>query len=166
MRNNKDSGKIKEFLTELDSLPEQISELEISDRIKKFAKEEFGQNPPEALLLEQTAFDFVEDYPDNKTGWGTYFGPMFVLSNEEGKFVEYPSIKKITPKIINYWIDRAKEAGHTILKARYSNLVWDFSEKMTGEKLHYSIAQIFVDYGKYGDRAHIFQKQAGTVPRC
>ena len=145
MRNIGDSEKIKEFLSELDTLSEQISEFEISGKIKNFAKEEFGQSPPEDLFLEQMAFDFVEDYTDNKTGWETYFGPMFVLPNEEGKLVEYPSIKRITPQILDYWKDRNKEAKHPILKARYSNLVWNFSKKITGENPHYSIAQIFID---------------------
>ena len=142
---NKYSEILKVFFAQLDSLSGQISELDISNKIKKFVNEEFGQNPQETLLLEQMAFDFVEDYPNNKTGWGTYFGPMFILPNKEEKFVEYPSIKKITPKIIDYWEDRAKKATHPTLKARYSNLIWDFSEKVKGKKPHYSIAQIFID---------------------
>ena len=59
--------------------------------------------------------------------------------------VEYPSIQRITPKIIFYWEKRAKESSHPIFKARYSNLVWDFSEKITGQKPHYSIAQLYID---------------------
>lgn len=145
MSDNECSKKIKDFLNQLDSVLEQISESEVSNRIKKFAKEEFGQNPPETLMLEQMAFDFVEDYPDNKTGWGTYFGPMFIWPDEEGRFVEYPSISKITPTIIDYWKSRTKEVNYPVLKARFSSLVWDFSGKIIGEKLDYLIAQIFVD---------------------
>jgi len=137
--------EIKEFLNKLESISGQVSENEISEKIKTFAKEKFGQNPPNILLWEQMAFDFTENYLENKSGWKTYFRPMLVFSNKEGKFVEYPSIKRITPQIIAYWEDRAGETKHPILRARYSNLVWDFSKKIIGKKAHYKIAQIFID---------------------
>jgi len=137
--------EIRRFLKELDIVSEQISEHNVSEKIRSFIKENFSKNPPDVLIWEQMAFDFTENYPDDKSGWGTYFGPMFVFPNEEGKMVEYPSIQKITPDIISYWEKRAKESENPILKARYSNLVWDFSEKVKGEKPHYTIAQVFID---------------------
>jgi len=142
---NKEYEEIKEFLNRLESISKQISEPEISESIKNFVKERFEQNPPNILLWELMAFDFTEDYPDDKSEWGTYFGPMFVLPNKEGKMVEYPSIQKITPEILSYWEKRAKESKNPVFKQRYSNLVWDFSERVTGKKPHYSIAQIFID---------------------
>jgi len=144
---NKESEyeEIREFLNQLESISGQVSEHEISERIKNFSKERFEQNPPNILLWEQMVFDFTENYPDDKSVWGTYFGPMFVLPNKEGKMVEYPSIQKITPEILSYWEKRAKESKNPVFKQRYSNLVWDFSEKVTSKKPHYSIAQIFID---------------------
>ncbi len=94
---------IKEFLDQLESVSEQISEYEISEKIKSFMKEKFEQTPPEVLLWEQMAFDFTENYPDDKPWWGTYFGPMHVLHNKEGKMVEYPSLQNLTPEILSYW---------------------------------------------------------------
>jgi hypothetical protein len=136
---------INDFLKKLESISEPVDEHSISERIRNFAREKFGQNIPDILIWENMSFDFTEQYPDEKSGWGTYFGPLFVLPNEEGKMVEYPSIQRITPEIISYWEKRAKESTHPIFKARYSNLVWDFSEKITGKKPHYSIAQIYID---------------------
>jgi len=137
--------EIGEFLEQLESILEALSEHEISEKIRLFIKEKFDQNPPQILIWEQMAFDFTENYTDDKSGWGTYFGPMFVLPNKEGKLVEYPSIQKLTPENISYWEKRAKKSKYPIFKARYSNLVWDFSEKVKGEKPHYSIAQTFID---------------------
>jgi len=137
--------EINKFLKYLESVSEAVSEHNISERIRNFAKQKFGQDIPDILISEQMAFDFTEKYPNEKSGWSTYFGPMFVLPNEEGKMVEYPSIQTITPEIISYWEKRAKGSTHPIFKARYANLVWDFSEKITGEKPHYSIAQIYID---------------------
>jgi len=141
----KEHTEINKFLKYLESISEAVSEHNISERIRNFTKEKFGQDIPDILIWEQMAFDFIEKYPNEKSGWGTYFGPSFVLPNEEGKMVEYPSIQRITSKIISYWEKRAKESTHPIFKARYSNLVWDFSEKITGKKPHYSIAQLYID---------------------
>jgi len=138
-------GKIREFLDQLEAISEPLSEHEISERIRNFAKEKFEKNPPDILIWEQIAFDFTENYPDDKSRWDTYFGPMFVLPDKEGKMVEYPSIQKLTPEVISYWEQRANESNNPILKARYSNLAWDFSKKVKREKSYYSIAQIFVD---------------------
>ena len=137
--------KIREFLEQLESISEPLSEFEISERIRNFAKEKFGKNPPDILIWEQIAFDFIENYPKERSAWNTYFGPKSVLPDKEGKMVEYPSIQELTPETISYWEQRAKEVGNPILKARYSNLVWDFSERVKGERPHYSIAQIFID---------------------
>ncbi len=136
---------IREFLDQLESISEKISEHKISEKIESFTKEKFEQNPPEVLLWEQMAFDFTENYPNDKSVWGTYFDSMCVLPNKEGKMVEYPSLQKVTPEILSYWEKRARESKNPLLKGRYSNLVWDFSERIKGEKPNYSIAQFFVD---------------------
>jgi hypothetical protein len=137
--------KIKEFLKCFESASKQISEHEISERIRNFIQEKFKQNPPKILLRERNAFDFIENYPNGNSKWGTYFGPMFCLQRQDGQLNEYPSIQTITQETISYWGKRAREATHPVFKARYSNLVWDFSEKIKGKKPHYTIAQIFVD---------------------
>jgi len=145
MKNNESLKKVEEFLNYLESQKEKTSEWKISDEIGKFIKEEFNQNPPQILKWEKMAFDFKEDYPEEKSTWETYYGPRFVFPDKKGRIIEYPSIKAITSKVLSYWEKRAKESQHPIFKARYADLVWDFSEKIKGEKAHYSIAQIFID---------------------
>lgn len=129
---------INEILDGIDD--EQFREEDIAEEIKNFAKNRYKQNPPDEIIWEQIAFSFTEKYYHDNNPWGTYFGPMFVIRGKE-----YPSIKAITPDTISYWGKRAKEEENPILKARYSNLVWDFSEKITGEHPDYSIGQIFID---------------------
>ncbi|EMT40060.1 hypothetical protein TthWC1_0432 [Thermoanaerobacter thermohydrosulfuricus WC1] len=138
-------NKIEKFLTDLDTISDKLSEAMIVDKINRFIQKEFEQKPPNTILWEQLAFAFIEDYPKDESNWGTYFGPMATFSNKEGQIIEYPSISEITPEIIHYWEQRTQESKHHILKARYSNLVWDFSEKIIGKKPHYSFAQIYVD---------------------
>ena len=137
--------EIGRFLSEIEQVTEPISEFEISKLIGEFIKERFKQRPPEILIWEQMAFDFLEGYSNDRAEQRTYFSPKYVLMNEEGKLIEYPSTQKIIPATISYWEKRAEESNHPIFKARYSNLVWDFSEKIKKEKPHYTITQIFID---------------------
>lgn len=121
-----------------------ISERDVSKAIQSVKDPNLSELPMQ-LIAEATAFDFWENYRDQITGWGTYFWPMFVFSNEDGTATEWPSMKKVTGQIINYWTDRAKTAKHPVLRARYADLVWDFQKVVTDESPHYSMAQIVID---------------------
>ncbi len=149
MGESKDFEKVEEILKSLNSSTQQVCEEEISEMLKKVAKQEYGENwrenIPEVLRAEIMAFDFMEDYQNSETGWGTYFGPMFVLPNKEKGAVEIPSIQDITPSMIDYWEKRAIELKSPILKTRYADLVWDFSEKIKGVKPNYKMAVIAIE---------------------
>jgi len=149
MSESKDLKKFEEYLKNLDSLTQQVDEMETSDMLKGFAKQEYGENwresIPETLRAEIMAFDFMEDYTNSETGWRTYFGPMFVFPSKERGVVEISSIKNITSSIIDYWEKRANESKSPILKARYADLVWDFSEKIKGTKPNYTMAIMTIE---------------------
>lgn len=166
MDNNRESEKIKKFLIDLDTISDKLSEEEIHDRIYKFIQKEFKQKPPNTILWEKLAFSFAENYSGDKSNWGTYFGPRLTfLEEKEGKVIKYPDITEITPEIIHYWGQRAEESRHPILKARYSDLVWDFSKKITGKNPHYSFVHIYIDSvieitdkDLYNHKIHVTQK--------
>lgn len=69
-------------------------ERDISNELKKFLPEK-KEDIDSSLLAEVMAFDFMENYEDKKSGWGTYFGPMYVLNNNDGTANESPSIRKL-----------------------------------------------------------------------
>lgn len=143
--NNK--GKIEQFLKDLENVNNQISEFEICFKILNFMQE--LKEIPQNLIWEAIAFALYERYFEEglnrEPNWETYFGPLLRWFTEGGKIIEYPNIQQITPETICYWEKRVQESKHPVFKARYSNLVWDFSEKITGKKPHFSIAQIFID---------------------
>jgi hypothetical protein len=95
-------------------------------------------------LAELMAFGFWEDYQDKQTGWGTYFGPMRVSSNNDGTATESPSIRLVTTDMLEYWLKRANEAQNPILVARYSGLIWDFANYVTKNKPSADIARIYI----------------------
>ncbi|HEY4325938.1 MAG TPA: DUF4209 domain-containing protein [Mucilaginibacter sp.] len=136
--------KILEALEPLDNLEKKgIDEREISNALRQLIPE----NPEEVFIelkAELIAFDFAENYRSEKTGWGTYFGPMFVMNNGDGTATESPSISLVDATMIDYWEERASDAVNPILKARYSGLVWDFKHKITGISPSHEIAKIYI----------------------
>jgi len=136
---------ISEIIDSLDILSEPIAEHKISREVNSFIKEKDKEDIPYQWLAEAMAFDFVENYQNKETSWGTYYGPMMVLNNEDGTATESPSIQLLTPEIIEYWEERSKNAVHPILKLRYADLVWDFSKNIKGEPPHFSVAQTIID---------------------
>ncbi len=94
---------------------------------------------------ELMAFGFWEDYQDKQTGWGTYFGPMRVTSNGDGTASESPSIRLVTAEMLIYWSERSTSAQNPILVARYSGLVWDFTQYVTQTKPSADIARVYIN---------------------
>ena len=122
-----------------------ITEEEIQQAIQSLKDPQDSSEPPMEWVAEVMAFGFFEDYQSQETGWGTYFGPMMVLKNDDGTFTESPSIQKVTPQIIQYWSERAMASKHPVLRTRYADLVWDFSKVVTKTPPHYTMAHIVID---------------------
>lgn len=138
------SEKINEILLKYDKTSDKFSESDISQEIEAVLKENDLPKCPLDCLAEAMAFDFNE-YPNNDSCWGTYFGPSMVLTSTDGNIVEYPSIKRISEDMIEHLAERSKQSSHPILRARYAILVWDFTKITTGKTPHFSIAQIAID---------------------
>jgi len=142
---NKILNALTETFVKFDQETKPISERDIAKAIRLIGELKGPSEAPVQLVAEAMAFDFCEDYHDQATGWGTYYGPMFVFNNGDGTVTEPPSVKRITKEIIEYWTERAKAAKHPILRARYADLVWDFQKLVTQQPPHYSMAQIVID---------------------
>lgn len=68
-----------------------------------------------------------------------------VLNNKDGTCTESPSIKKVSRDMIQYWSERATIARHPLLRARYADLVWDFTKVVLGTSPPYTTAQTVID---------------------
>ncbi|MBX9449157.1 MAG: hypothetical protein KL787_05325 [Taibaiella sp.] len=80
-----------------------------------------------------------------KTGWGTYFGPMWTWVDENGTIGEVPSLKQISQEMISYWEERINKSKNPIIKARYAGLVWEFKNKITGTAPSFEICIIYIN---------------------
>ena len=99
---------IRKILDEFDESSEKTDERQIASAIRKELPEIPDPNPSTELLAELMAFDFCENYPDIAPNWGTYYGPMFTGSNEDGTYTEYPSLTRVNDGILNHWIVRQR----------------------------------------------------------
>src|SRR3989344_5308155 len=138
-------NELKQYLTFLETDTKAINEFEIGKKIGEILKVKEEKITDEHELAEYIAFQFLADYSDKDIGWGTYYGPMFVLPNQQGQFVEFPSIKLIDQEMLDYWKKRAGEAKHPIMANRYADLVFDFEPVILKKSIDFTMAQKVID---------------------
>lgn len=76
---------------------------------------------------------------------GTTYGPVMGATRDDGTPFYSPDIAEADADTIAYWKRRRDEAKHPILRARYSDLVWDFSRVAANQKPDVSFAKSAVD---------------------
>lgn len=136
---------LSDLLAQLDLPGREVDEDSLYGQINALVGErtEAGETPAPELLAESMAFAFVEDYTDSP--WGTYYGPLLILPNNQGVMTEFPSLGAVTADTLNYWKRRALEAHHPCLRGRYADLVWDFSKAAMGPSPEVEFARIAID---------------------
>ena len=86
-------SKVKTYLEDLkqEQKFDVLAEDTIAQKIKEILASDTEYQPIEEDRAEQMAFDFMEDYPNDDTGWKTdggrlmYYGPMFVLPDNQNQ---------------------------------------------------------------------------------
>ncbi len=119
---------------EIENRTEPIHEFEVASQIEKVAKcqEANGKDIPMELQAEFMAFRFCTRDADEDSHWNTFFAPVLAIPQGDGMY-ELPSVSSVTSEMLTYWEVRSNEATHPILKARYADLVWDLTRKVTQE---------------------------------
>ena len=64
---------ISEVIDNLDLLSEPFAEHKIRGAVNSFIEEQKLKDIPTQWLAEAMAFDFVPNYQNKETGWGTYY---------------------------------------------------------------------------------------------
>ncbi len=103
------------------------------------------ESAPFCLVAEGLAFHLVENCADREGLWGKYYGPAAIGEDKNGDRIDIPPISAITDDVISYWEERAGSASHPILRARYADLVWEFSSSVRNSASRFRMAQIVVD---------------------
>jgi hypothetical protein len=94
---------------------------------------------------ESAAFNFMAMGSDEQSVWGTHFGPVFRATRADGVEVEAPSIREIDADIVEHWERRAESTPHPVLRARYSDLVWDLQYPVSKQKPKVEFARLAID---------------------
>ena len=82
---------------------------------------------------------------DSDHTFGGYFGPQFILSNQQGNPVYVPELSMVTPDAVFYWELRYRVANNPFMKMRYAGLVWDFKPRIAMAKYDSDLYRTYVD---------------------
>ncbi len=138
---------LQDYFSELENKVEQAEEFSIGDKIAQVLNVRQEKLTDSEELAEFMAFQFMPDYHNKDTSWGTYYGPMMVMKNDQDQFVEFPSIKPIDDQMIVYWRKRFDEVNNPILAYRYADLVFDFEPRISKKSIDFQVAQKIIDRG-------------------
>lgn len=83
---------------------------------------------------EQIAFAFTTRRAADGGAWGTYFQPSLSETASDGAVYHSPNLDDVGVEVLAHWAARAKTAQHSVLVARYADLVWDVSPWVTKAK--------------------------------
>lgn len=124
-----------------------FSDFQVTDAIRAKIREVEQAGQPVTLEMEAEwmAFAFMANYQQGKNKWETYFGPMMEGKTSDGQIVQSPSIQRISDAVLNYWGERSSESAHPFFRARYSDVVWDFSKPVTKKTADVKFAQRAID---------------------
>jgi lysyl-tRNA synthetase class 1 len=75
------------------------------------------------------------------------------VTRGDGRRKVFPDIAQVDTEVIQHWTKRAAETPHPILKARYSDLLWDLTKAATGERPPIEVVRQAIDsYIESGQR--------------
>lgn len=144
-----------ETLIEHDSAPNDFNEAEPSFAIERQAKacKDLTDNHRKALFAEVAALQMDLVFGQQRSHWGTRFGPILESIAEDGSRRCLPDITQIDDSVIEYLVRRASESKHPVLRARYADFLWDITKFATGGRPSIELARQAIDsYVECGTR--------------
>jgi len=123
---------------------EDLHEWAVYSNLVTFINQNEVQVTPE-VSAELMAFQFIENHTGKPSVWGTYFQPLSYYKDGEDNVTQTPDPSLLNENLFNYWVSRAKEVTHPILKARYSGIVCDFYNITLKRRLPFDIAKTYIE---------------------
>ena len=157
---------LQEIFDDLESKRTSLDYFGIARRFQT-ALEALGDlEHPETPLLraECMAFSFVESSADDD-GRPTYFRPEFSATDASGVEREFPPLLAVTVDVLSHWRSRATTTTNPFLKARYSDLVWDFSMPAIGQRPDVTFARIAIDASLASADGEMFRYELHAILR-
>ncbi len=146
---------LRAILLEYDARTADFDEAELSFILERKQQEcgELSEAQRKAIFAEIAALQLSLLDGQQKSRWGTRYCPALEGTRQDGTPVGNPDIGRVDQAIIQYWSERAREARHPILKARYADVIWDLSKIAAGAKPPIQMAWQAIDhYVECGER--------------
>jgi hypothetical protein len=137
---------VQDVLSRFENGTTPFQEVEIVDALGGARKAQGDLNDEDfrGYVAEWSAFLFGERRGKD-SAWGTYFAPFMSAKNSDGSDFYSPDIKELSSDIVVHWEERAKSCRNPVMRARYSDLVWDLKRRITGEKPGFEFVGIAID---------------------
>ncbi len=137
---------VREVLSSFENRTTPFHEAEIADALHAARKGQGDQTDSDwkGFIAEWSAFLFVQRR-DQSTVWNTYFAPMMSGKNVDGSDFFSPDIRALEADVFAYWEERVNDCRNPIMRARYSDLIWDLKRVAIAHKPSYHYAQIAID---------------------
>jgi hypothetical protein len=138
---------VREVRERFDSENTPLDEREIGFALWKSAstQPDLTEAQRRGVWAEIAPFKFRPSPSDQSSAWGTYFGPLGRGTTEDGTPTYEPDLAEADEDVVRYWEERAGITGHPVMKARYADVVWDLSHKITGHRPNIKFAHTAVD---------------------
>jgi lysyl-tRNA synthetase class 1 len=139
-------GWVSNVLASFEHRAGPYMEVGIADALQAARKTQgdLGEADWQGFLAESSAFLFLEGRGEASI-WGTYFAPMGSGTKANGTSFCTPDVEALDARIVAHWEARVKECGHPVMRARYSDLIWDLKRKITGQRADPNYARIAID---------------------
>jgi hypothetical protein len=104
-----------------------------------------GGTPSSLIVAEIVAFAMQANDHHRLSSWDLYFGPLWSARSEDGEQSDWPSLSGVTLEMLDYWRQRASTSHHSVMKARYADLLWELPKKLKNAKPDGAMARIAID---------------------
>jgi len=139
------ANSVREILQKFDSSLEPFLEVSVTDALRGARPEDVSSQERAHWWAESAAMSFHRRPDRERSVWGTACGPIMSATRQDGSPFYSPDIREADAETIEYWGKRSLEAKHPILRARYSDLVWDFSRVIAKQRPDISFARKAID---------------------
>ncbi len=138
---------LRDIIAQLESNHEPSEEHSFRAPFLEYGRElhEAGVAIPAELLAEEIAFSVHAHDRQDASVWGVYFGPMMSWRMKDGGSVDDPPLDAIGPEVLAQWRRRATESQHPVMRARYSDLLWELPKCLEDTRPDAEMARRAID---------------------
>lgn len=141
------SNRLREIIAEIEKSAEPVEEHSLRSPFVQLSKEiqQSSGEVPVAVAAEVIAFSLHAHDHQDVSSWGLYFGPMMSWRTKDGGSIDDPALDSIGPSVLACWRQRAEETTHPVLRARYSDLLWEIPKRLRDSRPDAEMARLAVD---------------------